>query len=326
MLNEEVARILDNIADILELKEVKFKPQAYRRAAQAIESLQEDVTLVVQRNELQNIPGIGKHIAAKIQEIVKTGKLKYYENLKKKTKIDIENLKAIPSLGPRKIKVLYKELRVKTVKDLEKVINSGKLAQLKGFGEKTAKLFLKGIEVVKKRPKRFQISRVKPIAQRVISNLSSLKEVKKIEIAGSFRRKRSSVKDLDVLVVSSKPEKVMDYFVNMKMVKDIVAKGKTKSVVRLGNGLQIDLRVVKLKEYGAALLYFTGSKEHNVALRKFALRKGMTLNEYGLFTLDEKKWVAGKSEKQIYTTLGLSYINPEKRLGRGEIVMAAKNS
>ncbi len=319
MKNLEVAELLFKIADLLELQEVRWKPQAYKRAAQVIEGLDEEIEAIHQRGELEQIPGVGVHIAAKIAEFLDKGKLKYYEKLKKEVKIDLEQLQKIPFLGPRKIKVLYKELGVKNIKDLEKVIKRGKLQELSGFGEKTAEILLEGIKLLKENPQRFLYERVLPIAQKIKQDLSEIRVVKKVVVAGSFRRKKSTIGDLDLLVVSTKPAAVMKFFTEMPEVKKVLARGATKSSVRLQNNLQVDLRVVKDKEFGAALLYFTGNKEHNIALRKIALKKGWTLNEYGLFTLGEKKWVAGKTEEQIYKKLGLKYVEPKKRLGKSEV-------
>lgn len=319
MKNQLIVKILNNIADILELQEVEFKPVAYRRAAQSIESLSEAIEDIYERGELEEIPGVGKHIAEKIAEIIETGKLKYYEKLKKEIKVDVESLNEIPGLGPKKIKVLYKKLGIKDIADLEKVLKQHKVRELEGFGEKTEETLLHGIELLKKRPSRFLYIHAIPVVEMITKTLEKHDFVKKIEIAGSYRRGKETVGDLDFLVVSSQPKKVMDVFTSMKDVKEILAKGETKSSVRLSNGLQVDLRVVNEKEYGAALLYFIGSKEHNVELRKLALKKGWTLNEYGLTTLKGNKWIAGRTQEEIYQKLGLRFIEPELRENKGEI-------
>ena len=322
MKNQLIVKILNNIADILELQGVEFKPTAYRRAAQSIESLSEDIEEVYKRGELEELPGVGESIAEKIEEIIKTGKLKYYEKLKKEIKIDIESLNEIPGLGPKKIKVLYKKLGVKDIKDLEKVLKRHKVRELEGFGEKTEEILLHGIELLQKRPSRFLYIHVLPVVDAVTKHLQKYPFVKKVEIAGSYCRGKETVGDLDFLVVSSDPEKVMGVFTTMPDVKEILAKGATKSTVRLSNGLQVDVRVLKEKEFGSALLYFIGSKDHNVELRKLALKKGYTLSEYGLFKLKRKQWVAGRTQEEVYRRLGLSYIEPELRENRGEIAAA----
>lgn len=319
MKNQLIVKILNNIADILELQGVEFKPQAYRRAAQSVESLSEDIEEIYKREELEEIPGVGKHIAEKIAEIIETGKLKYYEKLKKEIKVDVEGLNEIPSLGPKKIKILYQKLGVKDVKDLEKALRQHKVLELEGFGEKTEETLLRGIELLKKRPSRFLYIHAIPIVEMVTKTMEKYDFVKKIEVAGSYRRGKETVGDLDFLAVSSQPGKVMNVFTSMKDVKEILAKGESKSSVRLSNNVQVDLRVVKEKEFGSALLYFIGSKEHNVELRRLALKKGLTLSEYGLFTVKGKKWIAGRTEEEIYQWLGLRYLEPELRENKGEI-------
>jgi len=319
MKNQEIVRILNNIADILELQEVKFKPQAYRRAALSIEELSEDVGEVYKRGELGELPGVGESIMEKIEEIIKTGKLKYYEQLKNEINIDVEGLNEVYGLGPKKIKILYKQLGVKNLKDLERVLSTHKVKDLDGFGEKTEELLWKGLQFAKGNHKRFLYYHAQPIVEKLLSELRELNFVSKAEIAGSFRRGKETVGDLDILVVSNEASKVMDKFVIFSEVKEVIAKGVSKSSVRLENGLQVDLRVVKDTEFGSALLYFIGNKEHNVELRKLALSKGYTLNEYGLFTLKDKKWIAGRTEEEIYKKLGLQFMPPEIRENHGEI-------
>ena len=315
MSNQKVAQILYNIGDLLELKEVKFKPEAYRRAAEEIEFLSEDIKKIYKRGKLKaldEIPGVGENISKKIEEIIKTGKLKYYEKLKKEIKVDIEQLKKIPTLGPRKIITLYKKLKIKNIKDLEKAIKEKKLQKLQRFGEKTEQTLLKGIQLLKTK-RRFSYKEVAPIVRKIIRTLSILPYVEKIEIAGSFRRKKKTVGDLDFIVVSKSPKEVMTTFRSLPGVLDVIASGRTKTSVRLKNGLQVDVRVVKSKEYGSALLYFTGNKNYNIQLRRIALKRGYTLNEYGLYTLKDKRWVAGRTEEAIYKKLGLKYLKPEER-------------
>ncbi len=329
MKNIEIARILHSIASLLEIKEERFKPQAYRKAAQSIESLSEDVADIHARGELQQISGVGEHIAKKVVEIIETGRLKYYNKLKKEVKVDVEGLSRIPSLGPRKILALYKKLKIKNIKDLEKEIKKQKIRKLPGFGEKTELLLQQGIDFVKSSPKRFRYASLIPVVDEIISDFSKEKYVDKIEVAGSFRRRKETIGDLDFVVISKQPEKVMRKFVSMNDVKETIASGKTKSSIRLGNNLQIDLRVVTEKEFGSAMNYFVGNKNHNVALRKIALKKGYTLSEYGLFKYKNNKkgkLVAGKKEEDIYKNLGLQFVPPELRENLGEIEAAQKKS
>jgi len=331
--NLEIVKILNNIADILELQEVQFKPRAYRNAARGVEGLTEDIADVYKRGELENIPGVGKHIAVKIAEYLEKGKSKYYEQLKKKVKIDIESLHQIPTLGPKKIKFLYEKLKIKNIKDLERAIKKGKLKKLKGFGEETEKNLSEGVKLVKSRPKRFLYYQALPIVNEIKEYFNKFEIVKRIEVAGSFKRGKETIGDLDFLVISNKPNEVIKLFTQLPDVKKIISKGTTRSSVRLSNGLQVDLRVVKEKEFGSALMYFIGNKQHNIELRKIALSKGYTLSEYGLFKLNGKKvgvkekekknkWVAGRTEEEIYKKLGMDYIEPELRENTGEIKTA----
>lgn len=321
MKNQLVAKILNNIADILELQEVPFKPQAYRKAALTIESLPEDVEKIYGQGKLEELPGVGEHLAKKIEEIILTGKLKYYEILKKEIKVDLEELNEIPFLGPKKIKVLYKKLNIKNVHDLEKAIRQQKLRTIAGFGEKTEQTLSEGIKLFRTKPKRFLYASAAAVVNEIKTEFKKYAFVQRVEIAGSFRRGKETVGDLDFLVVSSQPKKVMGVFTSFPGTK-VIAKGSTKSSIRLANNMQIDLRVVNEKEFGSALLYFIGNKDHNIELRKLALKKGYTLNEYGLFKIHGKKWVAGRSEEEVYHKLGLKYMEPELRENTGEIAAA----
>jgi len=325
MKNQEIAQILYEIADLLELQEIKFKPQAYRNAARSIESLSEDIKAIHQRGELQKIPGIGEHIALKIEQFLETGKIDYYNKLKKEIGFDIEQLLQIPGLGPKRVKILHQKLKINSIDDLEKTIKAGKLRMIPGFGEEMEKNFLKGIEYIKTNPRRYLYAQALPIVNDVLSRLRKLPLIKKVEVAGSFRRGKETVGDLDFLATSPQPKEVIDYFTKLPDVKEVLNKGTTKSSVRLSNGLQMDLRVVKEKEFGSAMNYFIGSKEHNISLRKFALSKGYTLSEYGLFRLKDKRWIAGTTEKDIYNKLGMSYIEPELRENTGEIETSLNN-
>ncbi len=322
MKNLDIAKILNSIADILELQEIKFKPQAYRKAALSVEGLAEDIQEVYDRGELKNIPGVGEKIAQKIEEILTTGKLDYFEKLKKDIKINLEEMNSIPGLGPKKIRALYQQLKIRNLEELEKAIKDGRVQKLRGFGEETAKNLLQGIAFARGKPPRFLYAHAWPIVKNIQEQLSKIPAVQKIEVAGSFRRGKETVGDLDFLAVSKEPEKVMEAFVGLPDVKEILVKGPAKSSIRMSNGMQIDLRVVQEHEFGAALLYFIGSKEHNVELRKLALSKSYTLNEYGLSMVKDKKRVAGKSEKEIYAKLGMEYIEPELRENTGEIAAA----
>ncbi len=324
MENTEVVKVLSNIADILELQGIKFKPNAYRRAAQSIQNLGEDLAEVHHRGELEKIPGIGKHIAAKIVELLEKNKSQYYENLKKEIDIDIEGLNEVPALGPKKIKVLYETLGIKNVKDLQKAIDKKQIQELPGFGKKSQQQLAQGILAAKDNVKRRSYKEIEPVVKSLLAYMKKCKDIEKIEVAGSFRRKKDTVRDIDLLVIAKQNDNVMEHFVKFKDQTTILARGQTKSAIRLKQGIQVDLRVVKRQEFGAALLYFTGSKEHNVELRRIALKQGMTLNEYGLYTLKDKKLVAQKTEKDVYGALGLMLIPPKERLNRGEFTKYKK--
>lgn len=326
MINLELAQIFYRIADFLELKEVEFKPRAYGKVARVLETLETDVAGTYKKGglkALEEIPGVGKNIALKIEEYIKTGKIKNYQKLKKQCPVDIEELLKIEGLGSKKIKILYKKLKIKNLKDLEKAAKAGGIRELEGFGEKSETNILQGIEFAHATKGRFLLGVALPIIRQMVSDLKKLPEVKKIAIAGSVRRMKETIGDGDILIVSSKPAKVMDFFVSMPEIIKVWAKGQTKASVRLKSGFDCDLRVVKKESFGAALQYFTGSKDHNIATRRMAIKRNLKLNEYGVFK--GKKMIAGKSEKEVYESIGLHYIEPELRTNSGEVEAALEN-
>jgi len=320
MKNKELARIFYAIANILDVQNVQFKPFAYRKAAQSIESLGEDIKEVMEHDELEDIPGIGKNLSEKIREFLKTGKIKTYERLKKEIPIDFESFESVSGLGPKKIAKLYKELKIKNIKDLEKAIKKGKLKGLEGFGEKTEAEFKESIKRGS-RGKRTSIGIALPLAESLIEDLKS-KDVEKIEYVGSLIRGKETIGDIDILAISKKPKQIIDKFATLPSVQKVLAKGGTKCSVFLEEGIQADLRVLKKEQYGSAFNYFTGSRDHNIALRKIAIKKGLKLSEYGLFK--GKKAVEGADEKNIYKRLGMQWIPPEMRENHGEIELAMK--
>jgi len=326
MKNVEVAKVLYTIAAFEEMNGEKFKPRAYEKAAQVIEGLDKEVADIYREGGmkgLKNIPTVGEGIAKKIEELIKTGKLKYYQEIRKKFPVDIENLTAIEGVGPKTVMTLYKKLKIKNISDLEKAAKSGKIRNLEGFGDKSEKDILKGIEFQKKSKGRFILGYALPVLQEIEEKLNSLKEVQKVVIAGSTRRKKETIGDADFLVISDKPGKVMDFFVSMPEVSHVFGKGKHKSLVKLKIGLDADLLVIGKENFGAAMQYFTGNVDHNVELRKIAIKKGWKLNEYGIYK--GKKLIAGKSEEEVYNKLGLKWIPPEIRTNTGEIDAAKKN-
>jgi DNA polymerase (family 10) len=332
MINKELAKIFYDISIYLEMEEVAFKPQAYEKAALSLDALTEDVKEIYKKGgikALKEIPGVGESIAEKIEEYIKTGKVKEYENFKKKIPVDLDELNAVEGIGPKMIRDLYKNLKIKNLNDLEKAAKAGQIRKLAGFGEKTEKNILQGIEFLKRTKGRFLLGEILPIVNEIIDKLKGLKEVKKISPAGSVRRMKETIGDVDILITSSNPKKVIDYFVSFPDVVKIWGQGPTKASIRLkearlpdGQGFDIDLRVLPEKEFGSALQYFTGSKEHNIALRKIAIEKGMKLNEYGLFK--GKKLIASGTEEDIYKALGFPCFEPELRENTGELEAALK--
>ena len=329
MINQEIAKILYEISEYLEMEDVAFKPRAFEKAGIVIENLEEDISEMYKKGglkELEEIPSMGKGISKIIEDLIKTNKSKYYERLKKKTPVKLGELTAIEEVGPKTIKKLYKNLGIKNLKDLEKAAKAGKIHKLKDFGEKTESNILQGIEFLKKSGDRFILGFIMPDIRKIEQRIRGFPGVRKVVAAGSIRRMKETIGDGDLLVTVSSSraaKKVSDFFINMLEVVHVYTHGPTKSSIRLRNNMEFDLRVVPEESFGAALQYFTGSKSHNIALRKIAMKKGLKLNEYGLFR--GKKQVAGKNEEEIYKKLGLEYIEPELRTDTGEIKAAQKN-
>jgi DNA polymerase (family 10) len=325
MENQRLAEIFNKIADALEFKgENKFKIIAYRKAAQVLSNLTSDIYDYYKENKLEDIPGIGEGIAKKIKEYFEKGKVSKLEEVTKDIPDGILDLLNIPSLGPKTLYLAYKELGVKNLEDLERVINDGSLAKLPQMGEKKVENIKNGIELFKKAQERMPLGKAYLIVNEIINELKDMKEVKLIEPAGSFRRMKETVGDIDILVMSEEPEKVMERFVNLKIVERVLAKGDTKSSIITNQKIQVDLRVIKKESWGAALQYFTGSKAHNIKLRGIAKNLGYKINEYGIFKDD--KYICGSDEKEVYEKLGLQYIPPELREDLGEIELALKNN
>ncbi len=322
------------MARFLEMEQVAFKPFAYERAAESLEGLDKDVGEIFREGgikEFLEIPGIGKSMAEHIEEYLKTGKIKAYEKMKKKMPLKLDELVKVEGMGPRKAKILYQKLGVRDLKSLEKAAKAHKVAPLFGFGEKTEKNILQGLEFLKRDKGRFLLGKILPSAREILEKIKNLPEIKEASLAGSLRRRKETIGDVDILVVSDKPEKVMSFFVSLPGVEKIWGKGKTKSSIRMKEGFDMDLRIVPKKGYGAALQYFTGCKEHNVVTRKMAIEKGLKLSEYGVFRLPAgrqtaSKMVAGKTEEEVYKAIGLSYIEPELRENEGEIEAALRQA
>jgi len=324
--NNEVAKVLYEIADYLELQGVSFKPQAYRRAASMIESLDRNIDEYHRTNNLRDIPGIGQAIADKVSELISTGKLGYLDKLKAETPPGILELLSIPDIGPKKAMVLFKELGIQSIEDLKSAIFDHKLQGLKGFGAKTEDRILQGIRVVESRGGRSFLAEAYKAAEELIVQLKEKHPDVRMSMAGSLRRMKETIGDIDILAASVASNGLMDAFVSLDGVESVLAKGETKSSVRLSRGMQVDLRVVPPNSWGAALQYFTGSKEHNVELRKLAISKGMKVSEYGLFDRDTGQEIAAADEEEVYGKLGLQFIPPELRECRGEMEAASRNA
>lgn len=323
MHNPEVARIFNAIADILEIKgDNPFRIRAYRRAAQNIEGLAEDVETLIARDTLEDLPGIGKDLAAKIREIVKTGTAQEYEKLKAEIPAGLVQLVHIPGVGPKTAKLLFEEKGIDSIEKLEAASRAGQLRSLPGIKAKTEQNILRGIEMLKRASGRMPLGQALPLAEEIIARLRRVKGNQRILYAGSLRRMKDTVGDVDLLAVSTAPEKVMDAFVSLPMVQQVLAKGETKSSVMTRQGIQVDVRVVPPEAFGAALVYFTGSKAHNIHLRDMARKKGLKISEYGVFQERTGKWIAGKEEEEIYGVLKLPFIPPELREDAGEIEAA----
>ncbi|MFZ6016063.1 MAG: DNA polymerase/3'-5' exonuclease PolX [Nitrospirota bacterium] len=319
MKNQEVAKIFNDIADLLEIKgENPFRIRAYRRAAQNIEGLTKDVA-ETPKDELIKVPGVGQDLAGKIEEYVKTGRLQFYEDLKKEVPEGLSALLSVPSLGPKTAKLLFERLKIKDIETLEQLAREHKLIGLPGIKEKTEENILKGIEMLKRGMERQPLGKVLPIANNILEHLRKNAPVKELSLAGSLRRWKDTIKDIDILATSENPREAMNAFVHLPHVKDVLAHGPTKSSIIIHEGLQVDLRVVEKDSFGAALAYFTGSKAHNIRLREMAMKLGLKINEYGIFREKDEKKLGGREEEDIYRILGLPYISPELREDTGEV-------
>jgi len=316
--NAEVSAMLDQAAELLEIAgENQFRVRAYRRAARTIEGLPQSVkSILTAGRDLSELPGIGKDLAGKIADIVATGHFALLDTLKKKLPGELGEMAALPGLGPKRLKLLHDRLKVNTFDDLRRVIRMGRLHKVKGFGPTTEQKLAAALE----KPvteKRFKLSIAEAEADALVS---FLRGTGRATVAGSYRRRRDTVGDLDLVVTTDDAAAVGDKLVGYENVAEVLAEGKTRTTVVLRSGIQVDVRAVPEQSYGAALLYFTGSKAHNIALRAIAVRRGWKLNEYGLFS--GRRRIAGLTEEEIYGKLGLSYIPPEMREDRGEVALA----
>jgi DNA polymerase (family 10) len=329
LTKDQIADVLESIAQMLELKgENIFKIRAYINAARAVETYPGDLAVAAAENRLGDIHGIGRAIADKLTELIVTGRLAYYEGLKAEFPPGVFEMFDLQGLGPKKIKAVWDKLNVTTIAELEKACKDGRVAALSGFGKKTADNILAAIQSRAKHAGRFRLGEIAGDAERMLEDLKSLPDVHQASVAGSYRRRKEIVGDLDFIVATSAPAEVSDFFVEHEMVESVMAHGATKSSVRFKSGIQADLRVVKNNEYPFALNYFTGSKEHNIIMRQRALARGWTLNEYRLGLLENSKTAEPppiNEERDLYRALGLDYVEPELREDRGEFAAAEEH-
>jgi len=324
--NTEIAEIFDEIADYLEIDkdENPFRVRAYRNAARTVRGLGAELKdLVAQKEDLTKLPGIGKELAAKIGEILQTGSTQALKKLQDKIPAQVIQILKIPQLGPKRVRILYHDLNIQSVEQLLQAAREGRIRSLPGFGQKTEIQILEAAQAFSAKETRFKIAAVRPQVDSLLDYLKKVPGVKQAVAAGSLRRSQETVGDLDILVVAGGKSPVMNAFVDYEDVDEVLSKGTTRSSIILRSGLQVDLRLVEAQSYGAALQYFTGSQAHNIAVRRLGRQRGLKINEYGVFKLDER--VAGETEQSVYQSLGLAYIPPELRENRGEIEAAREN-
>lgn len=325
-LNAEIAKTLYEIGEILTIKGDRFRSRAYNMAAQRVTSLTENVQAVADRGELEKIPGVGKSIAMTIGELIDTGESVVLNELRDSLPDGVLEMIALEGIGPKQAMRFNQELGITSIDDLEEAAKAKRIRPLRGFGEKKEENILRAISEYRNRSTRFLLGEALPIIQGILSYMGDCDAVRHVEVAGSARRRRETVGDLDVLVSSNDPDAVTNYFVSMPPIVRILGQGPTKSTVVLRNMLQVDLRVIPPESYGAALQYFTGSKEHNVKLRTIGVKNGLKLNEYGLFNRDTDELIAAENERTIYEKMGMTWMPPELRENTGEIEAAIENS
>ena len=331
MDNPEIARILEEVADILEIQNANpFRIRAYRNATRTVETLTVPLRRWVEENRpLTDLPGIGKEMANHIREMVETGTLGFRDELLAEVPRSLIELMRLPGLGPKKAKKVHDELKISSVEELEAAAREGRIANLPGFGAKSQEKILAGIQEYRQHGSRLLLADAERYVEPLLAYLRETPEVERLEVAGSYRRRKETVGDIDLLAIASHPVPVMERFRSYPQMDKILMAGDTRSTIVLGSGLQVDLRVVPAECYGAALVYFTGSKEHNVKLRRRAVEKGLRISEYGVFRVQERnqeeegEFIAGREEADVYATVGLAWVPPELREDRGEIEAAA---
>ncbi|HVR97197.1 MAG TPA: DNA polymerase/3'-5' exonuclease PolX [Thermoanaerobaculia bacterium] len=337
MNNAEIARVLEEIADILEIKnENVYRIRAYRNAARTVEVQMTPLRRIVEeKGDLTALPGIGKEMANHIREMVETGTLSFRDQLIAEVPRSLIDLMRLPAVGPKKAKKLWEELRICSVEELEQAAKEGRIAGVQGFGAKTQEKILAGIQEHRQHTSRYLISDAERFVEPLAAYLQEVPELERLEVAGSYRRRRETIGDIDLLATAANPGPVMAAFLHYPQIDKVLMSGDTRSTITLGSGLQVDLRVVAPESYGAALVYFTGSKEHNVKLRRRAVERGLRISEYGVFRVREEageeeevygergERLAGHTEEEVYASVGLAWVPPELREDRGEIEAAA---
>jgi DNA polymerase (family X) len=323
MRNLEIAFIFNQTADLLEIQGANpFRVRAYRRAAMNIEGLADNIETIALNGTLRNIAGVGEDLANKIEEYIRTGRMEFHEQLKQEIPLGLAKMVEIPSVGPKTAKQIYDQFRIQTIEELEALCKTDKLLCVPGFKQKTIDNILRGIELYRRRRGNYLLGRVIPIATPLCKSLEASAE--RVAYGGSLRRMKEIVHDIDILAASTDVEKTMKAFLSLQFIEAVLAQGPTKASVRVQDDLQVDLRVVEPKSWGAAMHYFTGSKAHNIRMRERAIKQGLKLNEYGLFDANDK-YVAGAQEEEIFEKLGLPYIPPVLREDWGEMEAAAQD-
>lgn len=321
MKNRELAEIFEKIGDILEFKgDSSFRVNAYRKAARVLQDLTEDIEVIHRKGGLRSIPGVGEGIAKKIAEYLDTGRMTKYEEVREGVPDELIKMLGIPGMGPKTVALVYKKLGIGDIKSLQEAVKEGKLRDLPGLGAKKEENILRGIKLLQEASKRISLGVALPLVDRIVDDLKARAKVREVYPAGSLRRMKETVGDIDVLATGTEGGRIIEVFTSGPGVKDVLASGETKGSIIAEGGIQVDLRVVPQDSYGSALQYFTGSKAHNIHLREIAKSRGLKISEYGIFRGEER--LGGEREEDIYSTLGLSLIPPELREDRGEIEAA----
>lgn len=317
-VNSEIARIFYEIADILEINKINYKPQAYRLAAQTIESLNQDLSEIYKKQgekAIDELPGIGKHLTAKIIQYIKTGKIKEYQKIKKSLPKGIYEIMQIPGIGVKKASLFYNELKIKSVEELKRAAETNQLTKIPGFKQKAQEKILEELSMKKKQNARIPLKQAEYIANSILKEIKKFPGTEKAVIAGSIRRRKPTIGDIDIIIQTNNPKQVIEKFTKIKYAEKIINKGTEKATI-ISKGIQIDIRIAKQEFFGACLIYFTGDKQHNIWLRKVAIKHHLKLSEYGLFK--NNKRIAGKTEQEVYSKLNLKTPQPEKRIGKTE--------